>query len=121
MKYPEIVSRVRELRKNMTQSEKLLWEKLRNKKFHGAKFLRQHPVFYQRDFTDHRFFIVDFYCAKFKLAIELDGKIHDQQQEYDEWREEIIAANNIKVIRIKNEELQNISQVLKKIEKEMGL
>jgi len=56
------------LRGRMTQAEILLWEKLKNKQFKGCKFRRQHPI--------HQF-VVDFYCHKLKLIIEIDGKYHD--------------------------------------------
>jgi very-short-patch-repair endonuclease len=56
-----------ELRKNMTDAEKVLWQQLRNRKLGDLKFRRQHPV---------GIFILDFYCHEKKLAIEVDGGIH---------------------------------------------
>mgnify|MGYP006298791947 CR=1 FL=1 len=70
---PEIFQRAKMLRKNMTVTEKLLWEKLRNKQL-GVRFKPQHPI---------GRFIVDFYCHQSKLVVEVDGEIHDQQKEYD--------------------------------------
>ena len=119
MKYPEIKQIVQDLRKNMTPSEVLLWKNLKGKKLDGYKFLRQHPVFYQRNFTDLKFFVADFYCADAKLVIELDGKIHDFQMEYDSWREEIIKSKGLKVLRIKNDELLNMDKVISKIKIEL--
>jgi len=115
MKYPEIKEIVKKLRNNPTQEEKMLWEELKNKKLAGEKFLRQHPIFYDRNMIDHRFFVADFYCARKKLVIELDGKIHEYQKERDNWRDEIIESKGIKIIRIKNEELKEIDSVLNKI------
>ena len=61
---------------------------------------------------DQKFFVVDFYCPKYKTAIELDGKIHDFQKERDNWRQEIITSQGIRVIRIKNEDLNNIPNLI---------
>ena len=94
------------LRRNETKAEKLLWEKLRNNQLEGLKFRRQHPV---------NIYIADFYCHKFKLIIELDGDYHDQeeQKQKDEVRTEVLRLNDLKIIRFKNEEVeQNINQVL---------
>ncbi|MCC5914795.1 MAG: DUF559 domain-containing protein [Balneolaceae bacterium] len=52
-----------------------------------------------------RFFIPDFYAHEFRLAIELDGKIHDLQKMYDQERDSILIQNQISVIRFKNEEV----------------
>jgi very-short-patch-repair endonuclease len=119
MKYKEIQERVRWLRKNMTQAEKALWVKLRKRKLGGFRFLRQHPIFYQRNFNEHNFFVADFYCAECNLVIELDGKGHACRVEYDQWRDDIIRSKNIQVLRIKNEELENMELVLKKILEEL--
>jgi very-short-patch-repair endonuclease len=73
------------------------------------KFRRQHP--FGR-------YIADFYCPEARLVVELDGKVHDveDQQEYDKMRNEMIEVHRIKVVRIKNEEIeQNIGKVLKRI------
>ena len=61
------------------------------------------------------FFVPDFYCAQYKLAIEIDGKIHDYQVEQDKNREMILKDKGIKVLRIKNEEINNIEVVKGKI------
>ena len=111
----QIIRLARELRKNQTPEEKLLWENLRNRKLHGKKFLRQHPLIYGSYKNNPKFFIADFYCAERNLVIELDGKIHDFQQEYDEHREMIIREMGLKVLRVKNEEVADMINVLKKI------
>ncbi len=59
--------------------------------------------------------MADFYCHEEKLVIELDGKIHDYQQEHDKWRDEIIQSKGFRVLHIKNEELKDIRLVLTKI------
>ena len=99
------------LRRNETKAEKLLWEKLRNNQLEGLKFRRQHPV---------NIYIADFYCHKFKLIIELDGDYHNQeeQKQKDEVRTEVLRLNGLKIIRFKNEEVeQDINQVLTTIKK----
>jgi very-short-patch-repair endonuclease len=106
----------RELRKRSTPSEENLWTALRNRKFLGKKFLRQHPLFFEYINTPS-FFITDFYCSEHKLAIEIDGKSHEYQKDYDELRTHIINALGINVIRFKNEEIDNdLTDVLKRLE-----
>jgi leucyl-tRNA synthetase len=105
----------RGLRKNMTAAETLLWEELRNRKFNGMKFLRQHPIVYQKSLGIDGFFILDFYCAAKKLALELDGSIHDTQKEYDALRDEILKTLGINVMRIQNEELEDMEALRLKI------
>jgi very-short-patch-repair endonuclease len=102
------------LRGNMTQAEILLWEKLKNKQFKGCTFRRQHPIHH---------FIVDFYCHKLKLIIEIDGKYHnsDQQKDKDLKRTELLAFQVLQEIRFTNEEIiKNIDSVLKKLEEQIN-
>lgn len=108
--------RARILRKRSTKEEKVLWEKLRNRKFHGLKFLRQHPIVYDEINGRVLYFIPDFYCSEKKMIIEIDGKIHDFQKDYDKRREEILKNIGLKILRFKNEEITNITEVLKTIE-----
>lgn len=106
---PEIHRRAKELRKNMTESEKLLWTEIRNRKLNGFKFRRQHPI---------DIFIADFYCHEIKLVIELDGNIHDSEEnkEYDEGRTAELGYLGVKVIRFTNEEVINsMNEVLARI------
>ena len=93
-----VQQRARELRQEMTPAEKLLWEQLRNRKLAGLKFRRQHPL-------DR--FIVDFYCAACNLVVEVDGDIHDLQQERDEVRIEELELQGHQVIRFRNEQVLN--------------
>lgn len=107
---PEIHKRAKELRRNLTDTEVLLWERLRKAQIAGYNFRRQHPI---------RKFIVDFYCHKALLVIELDGGIHDKLEvaERDDGREYELKKLGLRVIRFKNEEvLNNINWVLKTIE-----
>lgn len=99
----------RGLRKNMTVAEKVLWEKLRNRKLLGLKFRRQQLI---------QGFIADFYCDETRLCVEVDGNIHDEpeQKKIDLHREKVFKLWRIKTIRFKNDDvLNNITDVLKNI------
>ncbi len=101
-----LIPRAKEMRSNMTESEKALWEALRNSAI-GLKFRRQHII-------DQ--FIVDFVCLSKMLVVEIDGKIHDNQKEYDEGRTAELNRLGFEVIRFENEELaENLSVVVDKI------
>ncbi len=92
-----IKSRAKELRKSLTASEKTLWGYLRNKQIMGFYFRRQHP---------YGIYILDFYCYKANLAIELDGKIHLGKIDYDTERTKYLESTGIKVLRFKNEDIE---------------
>jgi very-short-patch-repair endonuclease len=89
--------RRRELRRQATDAERLLWRHLRNARI-GAKFRRQHPI---------GPFIVDFYCCAAGLAIELDGGQHHEPEvmEYDRRRTAEIARHGVCVIRFRNDDV----------------
>ncbi|WP_234572358.1 type IIG restriction enzyme/methyltransferase [Rhodohalobacter sp. 614A] len=100
-KLPEsLLENARYLRKNQTPAEEMLWQLLRNKQM-GLKFRRQHPI--------KEGFVIDFYCHEAKLAIELDGRYHNEekQQISDQEREKILKEMNLQIVRFKNEEVQN--------------
>jgi very-short-patch-repair endonuclease len=78
----EKLQRAKELRREMTPAEKILWNELRANKL-GVHFRRQQVI---------AGFIVDFYCHKFALVVEVDGDIHDLQKEEDERREKVLSA-----------------------------
>ena len=112
---PETFKKAHELRKSMTSVEKILWRHLRNRRLNGFKFRRQHPI---------DIFIADFYCHERKLIIELDGGIHDteEQHEYDLGRTFELQGKGFKIIRYSNEEVINdIEKVLKSIEVNLTL
>ncbi len=109
------IQRARTLRKNMTEAETKLWQYLRNRRFRNLKFLRQHPVIYQITNQKPDYYIPDFYCAEKKVIIELDGKIHDFQKEKDEFRDSILTGMGIRILRLKNEETDDIFIALGKI------
>jgi very-short-patch-repair endonuclease len=109
-----IKTSVRDSRKTQTISEKILWDVLRNRKLSGWKFLRQHAICFEYQ-GRIRFFKADFFCHEARLIIELDGKIHEYQAEYDEYRTFIINQLGFRVERIKNEELKDIATIIAKI------
>jgi very-short-patch-repair endonuclease len=88
--------RARELRKFSTLSEQRLWGWLRNRTFGNYKFRRQVPI---------GRYILDFYCPELRLAIEVDGRQHEEIQiaERDQDRTERLAQMGIRVVRIPNE------------------
>lgn len=110
-----IKKHARELRRNLTESEKELWEQLRNRKLCGYKFLRQHPVIYKAYFKGLNYFIADFYCDEKKSVIELDGPIHESQEEYDQFRDDEMRLKGLHVLRLQNEELSDMPATLEKI------
>ncbi len=94
----KLLSYARELRASQTDAEKLLWKLLRSRRIAEAKFRRQHPL-------DN--YILDFYCHEQKLAIELDGSQHfeDNAKNYDEKRTEYLNQQGIKVLRFDNRQM----------------
>jgi very-short-patch-repair endonuclease len=99
----------RELRRNSTPAEKILWQRLRGRRLHDLKFLRQHPV---------GPFVVDFCCRDRRLIVELDGEIHEKEQQhaYDEKRDAYLRSQDYVVLRLPNEQvLSDIDSALKQI------
>jgi very-short-patch-repair endonuclease len=101
------LQRAKELRRNMTPEEKIIWQHLRANRLQGYHFRRQQII---------DGFLIDFYCHATALVIEIDGKIHDNQIEYDTERDKVLSARGLRLLRIKNEEIRdNIDKVLKSI------
>jgi cyclase len=108
---PEIFFRAGQLRKNMTDAEKFLWSELRNKKL-GFTFRGQHPI---------NIFIADFYCHKARLAVEVDGSIHEIEgsREKDRGRDDEFSGFGILTLRFSNEEIfRDLESVVYKIKSE---
>ena len=106
---PESFATAEILRRKMIGAELKLWNELKGKKLNGIKFRRQHPI--------HKY-IVDFYCHKFSLAIEVDGTYHNSkiQKQRDDLRTEELEGAGITVIRFTDDEvLENIKEVLDNI------
>ena len=105
---PELAQRARELRSNQTPAEQVLWEKLRGNCLNGWHFRRQQII---------GGYIVDFYCHRASLAVELDGGVHQTQREYDADRDRILAELGVRVLRFPNEAVEtNLSTVLAQIQ-----
>ncbi len=105
---PPILTFAREMRKDPTSAESLLWSALRDKNI-GFKFRRQHPIQSR---------ILDFYCHEAKLGIELDGTVHSSkgQQIYDSERTIVLKDFGIRILRFNNAEIvKNMQHVLDKI------
>ncbi len=102
----EKLQRAKELRREMTPAEKILWEELRANKL-GVHFRRQQVI---------AGFIVDFYCHKAALVIEVDGDIHDLQQDEDARREKVLREMGLRIVRFRNDDVvKNLSVVIGKI------
>ncbi|HOS39937.1 MAG TPA: DUF559 domain-containing protein [Spirochaetota bacterium] len=88
--------RARELRKEQTAAEEVFWGRVRNRKFKSLKFRRQQVI----DGC-----IVDFYCEELKLSVEIDGSVHDNEQQvtYDTHRDKILSHRGIRIVRLRNE------------------
>jgi very-short-patch-repair endonuclease len=100
-----------ELRRTPTSSEALLWSRLRQKQL-GARFRTQHAL---------GRFILDFYCVEARLAIELDGGIHEAQQERDRERDAALRAAGLRVLRFSNEDVdQRLDAVVAEIARALG-
>ncbi len=96
---PSLKEKASENRKNPTPAEKKMWyEILQGKQLVSLKFTRQKPL---------GAFIVDFYCSRLMLAIEIDGDSHAEQQEYDQQRKEKLNSLGIQVLRYTNDEVLN--------------
>jgi very-short-patch-repair endonuclease len=100
---PEIIAAARRLRQNPTPAEQKLWQALQNRQLGGLRFRAQHPV---------STFILDFYCPKLHLAIELDGEIHEHRHDYDDERTAQLNHLGYRVLRFPNEavmtDLENV-------------
>jgi very-short-patch-repair endonuclease len=93
-----LLARARELRQQQTPVEKVLWECLRDRQLKGAKFRRQHNI---------GAYIADFYCHDARLIVELDGSVHDPQQERDANRDQWLLEQGFTVVRFRNEQVND--------------
>ncbi|MEM8642411.1 MAG: endonuclease domain-containing protein [Cyanobacteria bacterium P01_G01_bin.54] len=103
---PRLKAIARKLRQNMTHSEIVLWQHLKSKQMGGYDFDRQRPI-------DE--YIIDFYCKKLMLAIEIDGGSHDSQdaQEKDRYRQSRLESLGVHVLRFQDKDvLQNTETIL---------
>ena len=108
--HPKVFKNAAKLRENMTEPEKKLWQYLRLKPL-GFKFRRQHPL---------GLFVLDFYCHKLRVSIELDGRYHlsRDQKEKDESRTQYLEELGISEYRYSNLEILNhFETIIDSIEK----
>jgi very-short-patch-repair endonuclease len=102
----EKLQRAKELRRDMTPAEKILWQELRANKL-GVHFRRQQVI---------AGFIVDFYCHRAALVVEVDGDIHDLQKEEDARREDVLREMGLTIIRFRNENvIKDLPAVVERI------
>ncbi|MCD6101819.1 MAG: endonuclease domain-containing protein [Candidatus Cloacimonetes bacterium] len=105
---PKLKDLARKLRKNMTLSEVLLWNQLKQNKMKGYDFHRQKPI---------NNYIVDFFCPKLKLIIEIDGKTHIYKGNEDVKRQQRLESLGFHFLRFKDIDVKkNIKDVLVSIE-----
>ena len=93
---PEKLERARELRSQMTDAERTLWQRLRGNRLKGWHFRRQQVI---------AGYIVDFYCHAAGLVVEVDGPVHERQVARDEQRDQALSALGLKMLHVKNEEV----------------
>lgn len=104
---PAVRQRARELRQQQTTAEEKLWALLRDRRLGNFKFRRQVP--YGR-------FILDFFCGEVGVVVELDGGVHQRQKDYDQARDEWLAANGLTVLRFENKfVIEDFDRVAKEI------
>ena len=107
---PVIFKNAFQLRERQTKAEAVLWERVRKKQVMGLRFRRQHPI---------SKYILDFYCHKTKLAVEIDGGYHNspEQKEADHLRTKDLEEMGVRVIRFTNEQvLDDVEGVVGEIE-----
>jgi len=106
---PHLKELARALRKDSTLSEVLLWKELKNRKIRGMDFDRQRPI------GDY---IVDFFCKKLMLAIEIDGESHYGKRETDEKRQSTLERLGISFLRFSDKDIKtNLAGVVSAIER----
>ena len=104
---PKKTARAREFRREMTDAERVLWQRLRRNQLDGLHFRRQQVI---------GGFIVDFYCHSRGLVVEVDGGIHRQQQAYDTARDAAMQERGLRVLRLTNDEVNaDVAAALKRI------
>ena len=106
----------RALRQRQTPSEGRLWSRLRQRRFHGYKFRRQHAIGH---------FIVDFICLECKVIVELDGEMHALKTDSDYQRDRILEEEGYLVLRFRNVQFKEmpewcLSRILMALERARG-
>jgi very-short-patch-repair endonuclease len=96
--------KVRELRKNLTEAERLLWKSLRLRQIEGYKFRRQQPI---------GEYIVDFVCFEKRLIVEVDGGQHAEEIAYDSKRDEWLKSQGFSILRFWNHQVSKEIEAVK--------
>jgi very-short-patch-repair endonuclease len=105
---PKLKQRSRELRNNITLAEVLLWNQLKRSEMLGYPFLKQRPI--------HKY-IVDFYCPRLKLVIEIDGESHRNKFESDQTRQRRLEDLGLSVMRFHDRDVKrDMANVLRCIQ-----
>src|SRR5258708_36658774 len=102
----EKLSIAKRLRREMTPAERRLWSAIRRNAIDGFHFRRQQVI---------EGYVVDFYCASAKLAIELEGGVHQEQWKYDEARDKSISRSGVRVLRLPNEAMFDVEAAIEYI------
>jgi very-short-patch-repair endonuclease len=109
---PALKQRARELRKAGNLSEVLFWNVVKNKQLNGQDFDRQRVI---------GNYIVDFYCHKYALVVEIDGSSHDDKQAYDQVRDEYLEALGLKVLHVQDIDVkQNLAGVVELVRQQLN-
>jgi very-short-patch-repair endonuclease len=106
---PKLKDRASVMRNNSTKGEIKFWCELLRKRQSGYQFYRQKILYH---------YIVDFYCPKLKLVIEIDGTSHDDKQEYDENRDRLLNSYGLKVLHYNDIRVLSNFQLIEKNFKE---
>lgn len=96
----------KKLRKNMTLAERKVWEMVKFKRILGFRFKRQTVI---------RGYIVDFYCGKLKIVIEIDGSSHEGRQDYDSRRQKVLENLGMRVLRFTNDMVFTMPETVRMI------
>jgi len=97
----------KQLRRQQTPEERLVWQRLKANGLGGFHFRRQQVI---------AGYIVDFYCHAVGLVVEVDGPIHEAQREEDSYRDEVLRSRGLSILRITNDEVSaDIDRVLRRI------
>jgi len=105
---PWLKELARELRNNSTVAEIMLWNEIKGRRLRGYQFMRQKPI---------GKYIVDFFCSKLKLVIEIDGESHIGKEEYDRERQDDLESIGLPFLRFDDLEVRyNLDNVIKTLE-----
>ncbi|SNS11143.1 Very-short-patch-repair endonuclease [Noviherbaspirillum humi] len=99
---PALKPAARSLRSNMTDAERLLWQRLRSNQL-GARFRRQHPF---------QHYMLDFVCLEHKLVVEADGSQHMEAAAYDTQRTQTLQAAGFRLLRFWNHDILNQTEAV---------